>query len=408
MKILLVSSASYDPPRGGSTRSNLVWLKHLAGAGHECRVVCGFPVEAAPDQRESSPHPGITILSTSDVGRRAALHREVETFQPDFVLVSSEDLSHTLLREAHRSAPGRVVYLAHTPQFYPFGPASWNPDAVAAGLVARCAGVVAIASFTAGYIREYGNCDAAVIHPPIYGEPPFRSLGRPGAGATAMINPCGIKGISVFSDLARRFSHLPFAALPGWGTTAADRATLDSLPNFRWLTPCPDIEQMLGETRLLLMPSLWLEGFGLIVVEAMLRGIPVLASDSGGLRESTLGAGRLIPVNPICEFAPSFDDRHLPVPVIPEQNLEPWAAALSELENPAAYDAASRAAKTAAEQFVSKLQVEHFEHFLRNLKRPARTGGPPASLPAHLSEEKRELLLRRMRSAHHKGKPVQS
>ena len=33
---------------------------------------------------------------------------------------------------AYCSAPGRVVYLAHTPQFFPFGPAAWNPEPQAA------------------------------------------------------------------------------------------------------------------------------------------------------------------------------------------------------------------------------------------------------------------------------------
>ena len=39
MRILLAANASYVPPRGGATRSNLVWLDHLAAAGHECRIV---------------------------------------------------------------------------------------------------------------------------------------------------------------------------------------------------------------------------------------------------------------------------------------------------------------------------------------------------------------------------------
>ena len=41
MRILLTATASYAPPRGGATRSNLIWLDHLAHAGHECRIVCG-------------------------------------------------------------------------------------------------------------------------------------------------------------------------------------------------------------------------------------------------------------------------------------------------------------------------------------------------------------------------------
>lgn len=405
MKIQLVSTASYDPPRGGSTRSNLVWLENLAGAGHSCRVVCGLPIGEITEERESSPCAGLTVLSVSDTRRRDVLRREIASFHPDVVLVSSEDLSHTMLREAYRLAPDRVVYLAHTPQFYPFGPAAWNTDAEAASLVARCAGVVAIAEFTAQYIREYGKCEATVIHPPIYGKPPFRRLGKADSGAIAMINPCAMKGISIFLALARRFPHLPFAALPGWGTTDADRRELDSLPNFQWLKTCADIELMLKETRLLLMPSLWLEGFGLIVVEAMLRGIPVLASDAGGLRESSLGAGFRLPIHTIREFTTAFDDRHLPVPVVPPQDIEPWASTIAMLERDSGqYEKESESARQAAEKFVARWGPEHFERFLENLSKgdtiaPAATDA--ASHPAaNLSTAKRDLLLRRLRGAH--------
>src|ERR1017187_2935600 len=141
MRILLTATASYAPPRGGATRSNLVWLSHLAAAGHECRVVCGAPGEGAPFRR----HESIGLLEVEDPAQRVqALRRQIAEFQPDWVLASSEDLGHALLREAHHSAEGRVVYLAHTPQFFPFGPASWNPERHAAELVARSAGVVAI------------------------------------------------------------------------------------------------------------------------------------------------------------------------------------------------------------------------------------------------------------------------
>ena len=62
------------------------------------------------------------------------------------------------------------------------------------------------------------------------------------------------------------------------------------------------------------MPSLWYEGFGLSVMEAMLRGIPVIASDSGGLAEAKLGTRFVVPVRPIERFEPVFDEHGLPSP----------------------------------------------------------------------------------------------
>ena len=49
-------------------------------------------------------------------------------------------------------------------------------------------------------------------------------------------------------------------------------------------------------TKLLLMPSLWYESFGLVAAEAMLNGIPVLASNRGALPETIGDAGFLFDI----------------------------------------------------------------------------------------------------------------
>src|SRR6266516_1894285 len=166
MRILLTANASYVPPRGGATRSNLIWMDHLARAGHACRIVCG----AAGEGAELRYHASIAVLAVEEPGRRTqVLRQQIREFQPDWVLVSSEDVGHGLLREAQHSAPGRVVYLAHTPQFFPFGPASWSPDRQATELVAQSAGIIAIGRCMAEYIERELERAAEVIHPPIYG-----------------------------------------------------------------------------------------------------------------------------------------------------------------------------------------------------------------------------------------------
>ncbi|MBI1897990.1 MAG: hypothetical protein HYS04_15880, partial [Acidobacteria bacterium] len=51
MRILLASTASYVPPRGGSTRSNLAWLDSLAGAGHACSIVASAAERDTPGKQ---------------------------------------------------------------------------------------------------------------------------------------------------------------------------------------------------------------------------------------------------------------------------------------------------------------------------------------------------------------------
>ncbi|MBZ5593485.1 MAG: glycosyltransferase family 4 protein [Acidobacteriia bacterium] len=408
MRILLASSASHVPPRGGSTRSNLAWLAALRANGHACRVVGGALVadtaeklalarRELEDQEMDQPSPEIYAVA-DPVKRAAVLKEQIREFQPDWALVSSEDIGQSLLRAAHEAAPGRVVYLAHTPQFYPFGPASWNPNREGEELVANSAAVVAIGHHTAEYIRSNLDRGVEVIHPPIYGGGPFAMYGRSENRFITMINPCAVKGVSIFLDLAGRLPAYRFAALPGWGTTAEDRRALEACSNVALLRNCKNIDQVLKDTRILLMPSLWFEGFGLIVIEAMLRGIPVVASDAGGLAEAKLGTYFVIPVRPIERYEAAYDDQALPRAVLPQQDLSPWTAALEALlSDRDRYERESAAARDAAVKFVTALRPAQLEEFLLALT-PGRPVVQSEDALAGLSPAKRALLLQRLRA----------
>jgi glycosyltransferase involved in cell wall biosynthesis len=398
MRILLTANASYVPPRGGATRSNLIWLDHLARNGHQCRIVCG----ASGPGAELRHHQSIAVLAVEEPVRRGqVLRQQIREFRPDWVLVSSEDLGHGLLREAQHSAAGRVVYLAHTPQFFPFGPASWNPDAQAAQLVGEAAGIIAIGRHMADYISQALGREATVIHPPIYGAGPFTHYSNFDRGRVVMINPSAVKGISIFQRVAQHFPQREFGVLPGWGTTAEDRRLLEALPNVRFLPNAPNIDDVLADTRVLLMPSLWYEGFGLIVMENMLRGIPVVASDSGGLKEAKAGTRYVIPVNTIQRYQPVFDELGMPKPVVEENDPAPWFAALEELlTDRDAYERESASSRRAGLAFVASLDAGAMERYLTEL-RPATSAPARASIES-LTPEKRALLLQRL----HKRKMV--
>jgi glycosyltransferase involved in cell wall biosynthesis len=395
MRILLTANASYAPPRGGATRSNLIWLDQMARAGHACRIVCGASGEGA----EFGYHESIAVDSVEDPARRIqTLRRQIREFAPDWVLVSSEDLGHGLLREAQHDAPGRVIYLAHTPQFFPFGPASWNPDRQGAALVAQAAAIVAIGHHMAEYIERALGRRAVVIHPPIYGAAPYPCYASFERGFVTMINPCAIKGVSIFLETARRLPQYQFAVVPGWGTTGEDRRALDRMPNIRILPNPKNIDQVLAQTRLLLNPALWYEGFGLIVMESMLRGIPVVASDSGGLKEAKRGTGYVIPVRTIERYEPVFDEHAMPRPVVPGNDASPWVAAVTELlTDRGAYQRESAASREAAGRFVSGLDAGDLERLLKSIKAGGAVAQAEQASIESLTPEKRALLLERLR-----------
>ncbi len=432
MRILLTANASYVPPRGGSTRSNLVWLEYLASRGHDVRVVSPTAPADTPQKAHRIRHDleeqeiqvsrvktdhklgfevlkrgEITVYSVEDPGKlRAVLRRKIAKYSPDWVLVSSEDLGQALLAEALDAAPGRVVYLAHTPQMFPFGPASLNPNPAGAALIMKCAAVIVIGEHMAGYVRLHLGREPAVIHPPVYGKPPWHRRDPDKPGLITMINPCAVKGISIFLALARRFPRYPFGALRGWGTTEQDLAELAALPNVKMLRKVKHIEAILRRTKILLIPALWYEGFGLVVMEAMLRGIPVLASNMGGLVEAKMGTRYVLPVRPIEKYTTRFDENRMPVPIVPPQDIEPWARALEELmENPEIYRREADAAREAAMSFVPHVKASRFEEFLLKLEpnAPQPASPPvvgtrqPGDALAQLSPEKRALLLKKLR-----------
>jgi glycosyltransferase involved in cell wall biosynthesis len=181
-----------------------------------------------------------------------------------------------------------------------------------------------------------------------------------------MVNPCSYKGISIFTAVALSLPAERFAAVPTWGTSAEDRMALTQIPNVMMLKSSPNIDDIFARTKVLLVPSLWGEAFGQIVVEAMLRSIPVLASNAGGLPEAKLGLDYVLPVSMIERY--EKDAKGRVQPVIPVQNVTPWVETLQRLlADRAHYEYLSRTSKEAALSFVSGLGPIPFEQYLEQI-----------------------------------------
>ena len=97
----------------------------------------------------------------------------------------------------------------------------------------------------------------------------------------------------------------PVLVLPGYPTSheaqLRQRATqlgLDGHTRFVGWLPAPDLEGLYRHASCFVFPSLY-EGFGLPVLEAMARGVPVACSDRGSLGEVVGNAARIFdPENP--------------------------------------------------------------------------------------------------------------
>lgn len=182
-----------------------------------------------------------------------------------------------------------------------------------------------------------------------------RVLGTGPGRRVTFVNPVRIKGAELATALPRLNRDIPFTIVESWPLSPEDRwayqRRVAALPNVDWLPPSLDMRPIYGSTRLMLVPSVWEETWGLVVSEAQLNGIPVLASHRGGLPESVGGGGVILPPN----------------------DLNAWDHALRELYfNEAKYEAYSRRARENALTYSTERDVI-VERFLARVMRPAYT-----------------------------------
>ncbi len=427
MKILLVQNSLYYPAYGGGNKSNRLLLEAMARRGHVCRVLTrvsetldaerlqtfladlesrGVEIQSSAGGLVVFELNGVSVHTETSVHRvRRRLVEQIEEFAPDWILVSTDDPLQIFLRAALEKDASRVVYLARTTLALPFGPDSALPSEERTGNLRRVAAIVAVSRYVSDYMRRYAGLEAEALPISLHGSGPFPRLGRFGEGYVTMVNPCAIKGISIFLGLARRFPELPFAAVPMWGTNEDDLQALAELPNVTLLPPVEEIDRLLKKTRVLLAPSLCNDARPRIVFEAMSRGVPVMASDVGGVREAMLGMDYVLPVRPVARYEAGVDAQMVPRAVIPEQELKPWEAVLRRLVTDRRHyeELAARGHETAA-RHLKELTVAPFEEFLERLGREGRRGAAPDDPKAakgagleSLSPEKRALLLKRLR-----------
>ncbi len=220
--------------------------------------------------------------------------------------------------------------------------------------------------FSADYYRRHLGLDSTPIPSPIIWSR-VQCEPDPSRRFVTFINPQPTKGVQVFARIAAELSErrpdIPLLVVESRG--AADH--LGTLPidlsgcrNLHRMANTPDPRDFYSVSRMILMPSLWNESFGRVPVEAMINGIPVLASDRGSLPEVIGEAGFLIPI----------PDRYTPrsriVPTAEE--VEPWISRITQLwDDEDFYNETSRRCRQAAEAYREDIVADQYAAFFRQV-----------------------------------------
>lgn len=167
--------------------------------------------------------------------------------------------------------------------------------------------------------------------------------------AAVFVNPAAHKGLDIVLKIAIARPDVPFLFVvnhPAGKAALKNKVSLIDYPNVKVVGPFNDMRNVYSKARIILAPSQWPETWGRIATEAHFSAIPVLASNTGGLREA-VGPGGMC--------------------LAPDAPLEAWIAAFNEIwDDPVRYATFSRAADAYARrtEISPPHIVQSFESFV--------------------------------------------
>lgn len=268
-RIVAVGSADYDitpwtiPP---ATEHETLGVLGVSGGTQAPELDCGYPVRV--------------ISRFGDGGMEEALRHHA----PD-VVWAQLDGARQVLEQARAFGAATLLYV-HDAE---------DPPAQLRATAALADHLVCSSAFLAGKVQRVLGRRPHVIHPA--SDWYFGTAADP-RGLISMINPHPVKGLNTFLQIAARLPQQRFLLVESWrlddATWAQLQQRLTELPNVTLSRRVADMRTIYAQTRLLLVPSVWEEGFGMVAVEAQSCGIPVIASARGGLPEAVGDGGVLI------------------------------------------------------------------------------------------------------------------
>jgi glycosyltransferase involved in cell wall biosynthesis len=296
MRILFILSTPFCPEHfSGPNRTVLELSQKLSKSGHEALVLAG--------QSQSDGIGGIVTdrsfgfrLFRASAPRRSIVPLCI-TLRPHIVvLVNTMEEG---LVEACRS-----VDIPLAVWFHEVDASLWGDD-----LADRHTQYIASSSFVATRLLHLAGIKAEII-PPYIEQANYRKSRR--GKRVLFVNPTRDKGVEIAFEVAARRPLQAFTLVESgqlsnqWRNHCFERAM--KCGNIEWFAASNDINAILDQTCLLLLPRFSEEGFCRLVTEAQLGGIPALASNRGHLAANVGAGGAVLDVDAgIDEWLNSLD-----------------------------------------------------------------------------------------------------
>lgn len=294
MRILLTTAHPHLPEIAGGAQSSIHQMAlALQQCGHEVAVLSGLVGRGLAGIKPRM------VLKLS--GRRTVLDETLgyPTFRAWFPWECAKEVASRFKPDVvvpHSGFPMRMSR-AFTCEDVPTAVYFRNvePDDFGGEPAGSARTFIANSNFTASRLfRDYGV--KAEVIPPLFDAGRYRT--ETSRRYVTYINPHPDKGRDLAFEVVRLCPDIEFLFVRAWTLEPDDEEALVSIErecdNLTVLDQTGDMRAIYAQTAVVLAPSRWDEAWGRIATEAHFSGIPVLASDRGGLPEAVGPGGILI------------------------------------------------------------------------------------------------------------------